>query len=60
MRQMMQMMSQRITTPQYKTRFMVKIGEHLSAIPVEDIEFFYGENKIVYLKKKYFVGYKSN
>jgi two-component system, LytTR family, response regulator len=38
--------------PQYRNRFMVKIGEHLSAIAVEDIEFFYGENKIVYLKNK--------
>jgi DNA-binding LytR/AlgR family response regulator len=61
MRQMMQMMTQRITTPQYKTRFMVKIGEHLQAFAVEDIEYFYGENKTVWLRhrngRKYVIDY---
>jgi two-component system, LytTR family, response regulator len=60
-RQMMQMMTQRITSPQYKTRFMVKIGEHLQAFAVEDIEYFYGENKTVWLRhrngRKYVIDY---
>jgi DNA-binding LytR/AlgR family response regulator len=55
------MMSQRITTPQYKTRFMVKIGEHLQAITVADIDYFYGENKTVWLRhrngRKYVIDY---
>ena len=52
MRQMMQMMTQRISTPQYKTRFMVKIGEHLQTIAAEDIDYFMGENKTVWLYHK--------
>ena len=61
MRQMMQMMTQRITTQQYKTRFMVKIGEHLQTIPTDDIDYFMGENKTVWLYhkngRKYVVDY---
>jgi DNA-binding LytR/AlgR family response regulator len=61
MRQMMQMMTQRIAMPQYKTRFMVKIGEHLQTIPTEDVDFFMGENKTVWLfhknGRKYVVDY---
>ncbi len=61
MRQMMQLMTQRITTPQYKTRFMVKIGEQLQAIVVHDIDYFYGENKTVWLRhrngRKYLIDY---
>lgn len=61
MRQMMHMMTQRITTPQYKTRFMVKIGEHLQTIQVDDIDFLFGENKSVWLYhkngRKYIVDY---
>jgi DNA-binding LytR/AlgR family response regulator len=61
MRHIMQLMTQRVTTPQYKTRFMVKIGEHLQAITVADIDYFYGENKTVWLRhrngRKYVVDY---
>ena len=61
MRQMMQMMTQRIATPPYKTRFMVKIGEHLQTIQAEDIDFLLGENKSVWLYhkngRKYIVDY---
>lgn len=61
MRQMMQMMTQRMSAPQYKTRFMVKIGEHLQALAVEDIDYFYGENKTVWLRhhngRKYVIDY---
>lgn len=46
---------------QYKTRFMVKIGDHLSAIAAGEIDFFFGENKIVWLRhcngRKYPVDY---
>lgn len=55
--QMMQMLKPR----QYKTRFMVKVGDHLTAIAAEDIDFFFGENKIVWLRhqngRKYPVDY---
>lgn len=33
----------------YKTRFTVKIGQHLKMIPVDDIECVYSENKGTYL-----------
>ncbi|MDO9040091.1 MAG: LytTR family DNA-binding domain-containing protein, partial [Bacteroidota bacterium] len=34
---------------QYKTRFVIKVGEHLKSIPVEDILFFYSLEKATYL-----------
>ena len=61
MKQVMQLVSQRVMTPQYKSRFMIKIGEHLTAIQADDVDFFYGENKIVWLRhkngRKYIVDY---
>lgn len=33
----------------YKTRFVIKVGEHLKSIPVEDILFFYSMDKATYL-----------
>ncbi len=49
------------TTPKYKTRFMVKIGDHLSAFGIEEIDYFFGENKIVWMRlkngRKYVVDY---
>jgi DNA-binding LytR/AlgR family response regulator len=60
-KQVMALATQQVKTPTYKTRFMVKIGEHLQTMPVEDIEFFMGENKIVWLchknGRKYVVDY---
>lgn len=47
-RQMMQMLQPR----QFKTRFMVKIGDHLSAVDAGEIDFFFGENKIVWLRHR--------
>lgn len=51
-----------MTQKQYKTRFMVKIGEHLSAILVDEIAYFYSESKITWLRhqnsKKYPLDYK--
>ena len=34
---------------QYKTRFSIKIGQHLKLIQIEEIECFYTENKGVYI-----------
>lgn len=34
---------------QYKTRFVIKVGEHLKSIPVEEILFFYSMDKATYL-----------
>jgi DNA-binding LytR/AlgR family response regulator len=34
---------------QYKTRFIIKVGEHLKSIPVEDIQFFYSLDKATFL-----------
>ena len=34
---------------QYKTRFVIKVGDHLKSIPVEDILFFYSLDKATYL-----------
>jgi DNA-binding LytR/AlgR family response regulator len=46
---------------QYKTRFVIKVGEHLKSIPVEDILFFYSLEKGTYLCtadfKSYLVDY---
>jgi DNA-binding LytR/AlgR family response regulator len=34
---------------QYKTRFVIKVGEHLKSIPVENILFFYSLEKATFL-----------
>lgn len=34
---------------QYKTRFIIKVGEHLKSIPVEEILYFYSLEKATYL-----------
>ena len=39
-------------TKQYKTRFLVKSGHHLSSIQVPEIAYFYHEHKMVWLKKQ--------
>ncbi len=50
-----------ILLKQYKTRFVIKVGEHLKSIPVEDILFFYSLEKATYLStadfKNYLVDY---
>jgi two-component system, LytTR family, response regulator len=49
------------TTPRYKTRFLVKIGDKLAGFTTEEVEYFYGENKIVWMRlkngRKYVVDY---
>lgn len=48
--------------PEYKERFMVKMGQHIKSIPAEDIAYFYAEGRHVQLVshegKKYFVDFK--
>ena len=57
----LQKMMQALQPRQFKDRFMVKVGDHLTAIDAGDIDFFFGENKIVWLrhqnKRKYPVDY---
>lgn len=36
----------------YKKRFIIKIGEHLKMIPIEEVECFFSENKGTYLHTK--------
>ena len=37
-------------TNSYKTRFILKVGEHLKSIPVEDIVFFYSADKATFIR----------
>lgn len=57
----LQKMMQALQPRQFKDRFMVKVGDHLTAIAAGDIDFFFGENKIVWLRhqnnRKYPVDY---
>ncbi|WP_066829123.1 LytR/AlgR family response regulator transcription factor [Rufibacter ruber] len=38
------------TAPAYKNRFVIKVGEHLRAVPVEEIDFFYSFEKATFLQ----------
>ena len=46
---------------QYKGRFVVKIGEHIHAIPVEEVLYFFSEEKATFLvtkqNKRYIIDY---
>jgi len=42
---------------QYKTRFVIKVGEHLKSIPVEEILFFYSLEKATFLCTSDFKSY---
>ncbi len=52
---------QMLKRPEYKVRFMVKVGEHLNAIPVEEILYFFSQAKVTYLQtasgKHYIIDY---
>ena len=54
-------MMEAIRPNRHKTRFMVKIGDHMSSVDAQDIDFFFGENKTVWLRhrngRKYVVDY---
>ena len=45
----------------YKSRFMVKVGDHIHAVPVEEILYFYSEEKATFLlnrqNKRYIIDY---
>ena len=49
-------------TKKYKTRFMVKLGEHIHSIPTGDISIFFAEGRTAYLVtnagKKFIVDFK--
>jgi two-component system response regulator LytT len=38
--------------PQYKSRFMVKMGQKIIAIPAEKIAYFFSENKLSFIQTK--------
>ncbi|MGV3541187.1 MAG: LytR/AlgR family response regulator transcription factor [Rufibacter sp.] len=38
------------TVPAFKNRFVIKVGEHLRAVPVEEIDFFYSFEKATFLQ----------
>jgi DNA-binding LytR/AlgR family response regulator len=42
---------------QYKTRFVIKVGEHLKSIPIEEILFFYSLEKATFLCTSDFKSY---
>ncbi|MDN5203969.1 LytTR family DNA-binding domain-containing protein [Fulvivirgaceae bacterium BMA10] len=48
-------------TSKYKNRFIVKIGEHIHSLPVEDILYFFSFEKATFLKtqqdKRYIIDY---
>lgn len=48
-------------TAQYKSRFLVKLGQKFIPVPISDIAYFYAENKSVYLisheGNKYIIDY---
>ncbi|MCB0528227.1 MAG: response regulator transcription factor [Lewinellaceae bacterium] len=57
----LQQMMQMLKPKEFKNRFMVRVGDHLTAIDAADVDFFFGENKIVWLRhangRKYPVDY---
>ena len=40
----------KMLTNNYKSRFLVKVGEHLRMIPIEEVSVFYSESKATFLK----------
>ncbi len=46
----------------YKTRFLVKVGDHIRSVKAEDIELFYAEGRTVYIitkkQNKYIIDFK--
>lgn len=51
-----------LSGPSYKDRFMVKHGQHIRTIPVEEVSLFFAEGRTVYLVtnegRKYIIEYK--
>ncbi len=53
---------QQIANPSYKDRFMVKQGQHIQTLEINQIQLFYADGRTVYLMnnegKKYIIDYK--
>lgn len=51
-----------IAAKSYKTRFMVKLGEHIKSVTADNISLFYAEGRTVYLitnqRRKFIIDYK--
>lgn len=51
-----------IAKPQYKERFLVKMGQHIHSIPTDEIALFYAEGRTVFLlttsNRKFIIDYK--
>ena len=58
----LQDLSQNFRKKSYKERFMVKIGAHISTIPIQEVLFFRADGRTVYLYtkegKRYIIDYK--
>ncbi len=57
----MQRVIQMLTQP-YKNRFVVKVGEHIKAVPTEKVLYFYSQEKMTFMqtseeKKRYIIDY---
>ncbi len=50
-----------LTKQQYKNRFVIKVGEHIKHIPIENIDFFFSMEKATFLQtqdnKRYVIDY---
>jgi len=51
-----------LSTKKYKSRFLVKVGEHINSIKTSEIQLFYADGRTVYLlgadSRKYIVDFK--
>ena len=51
-----------LSTKKYKTRFLVKVGEHINSIKTSEIQLFYADGRTVYLlgedARKYIVDFR--
>lgn len=47
---MLQQLLHSVTQPGYKTRFLIKLGQQLSFIPITEIRYFFSSDSLVYLK----------
>lgn len=50
--QFIQSLSESLVRPEYKERFLIKAGQHLSFITTQDIRYFYSEGGLVYARTK--------
>jgi DNA-binding LytR/AlgR family response regulator len=43
---------QSLIKPKFKERFMIKMGQSLSYIPIKDVAYFYSENSLSFIKMR--------